>query len=201
MTAEGIKAPGRQWSIRWGGQETARVPKGGAARALARKAAGTDRKGWAPRGARRGSQRGPSDQPRGAGAEGGGSRPEEPLRLERERVWAGGVGELTAPARAPRPAGPGQGRRGVVTTVGASGSAWGTIRARVEGGPAREPSWGWREREEAGVGQEGPGTAGLGRRWRSHRDRCFRICFLMIPAMPEPRPACKAGERLWLPRS
>jgi hypothetical protein len=31
--------------------------------------------------------------------------------------------------------------------------------------------------------------------WRSHRDRCFKICFLMIPAMLQPGPAWNAGRR------
>lgn len=31
--------------------------------------------------------------------------------------------------------------------------------------------------------------------WRSHRDRCFKICFLMIPAMLQPRPAWNAGRQ------
>lgn len=55
-------------------------------------------------------------------------------------------------------------------------------RGRVEPGlpggarPAR-PEGGRKARE---------GTEYAG--WRSHRDRCFRICFLMIPAMLQPRP-------------
>lgn len=45
-------------------------------------------------------------------------------------------------------------------------------------------------REEGRRDEDGPGTK-LGRRWRSHRDRCFRICLRARP--PEPRPARKAG--------
>lgn len=40
--------------------------------------------------------------------------------------------------------------------------------------------------------RKGPGTQGGA---RSHRDRCFKICFLMIPAMLQPRPAWNAGGR------
>lgn len=40
--------------------------------------------------------------------------------------------------------------------------------------------------------QEGTGDAGGA---RSHQDRCFKSCFLMIPAMLQPRPAWNAGGR------
>lgn len=44
--------------------------------------------------------------------------------------------------------------------------------------------------------REGPGSAGCS----SHRDRCFKICFLMIPAMPQRRPACRADRQPWPPQ-
>lgn len=40
------------------------------------------------------------------------------------------------------------------------------------------------------VGELRKGTQGGA---RSYRDRCFKICFLMIPAMLQPRPAWNAG--------
>lgn len=94
--------------------------------------------------------------------------------------------------RRPVPAGPGRGKNGVVTTVGASGRGETLSGLELRRGPPPSPGSEQVKKAEGGGGQEGPRDC----RWRSHRDRCFRICFLMIPAMPEPRPAWKAGGQL-----